>query len=309
MKFMLSVDDLAWFEELARAGNMSRAAERLGVSQPALSHWLRRIEERLGHTLFRRSRRGTELTAHGERLRTHAAELTRQWAEFLGALQSDERELRARFRFGIHASVALFALPPLLAKLRALAPGVRLTLQHGLSRHICEDLISRRLDAGIVVNPVPHADLVIRELYRDCVRPFALPSRRAPSGLPYLIFHPGLWQTQELRKKLSGMPEVSLETDSMEVAAHLALEGEGVALLPERVAQAVTAGRLRAVGDAAVVDRHCLVYRPALRETAAGRVLLQAAREAEYPRAAVTAADRTSAGSQQARSRRARAPR
>lgn len=276
---MLTPEDLDWLEVLARAGNMSRAAERLGVSQPAISHWLHRLETRLRNPVCRRSRRGTELTHYGEKLRAHAAELRRGWEEFEQAIESDEKELRARFRFGIHASVAVFALPPLLKKLRELAPAVRLTLQHGPSRHVSEDLISKRLDAGIVVNPVPHADLVIRELYRDRVRPFALPGKRP---LPLLILHPGLAQTQELRKKLSGMPDRVLETDSLEVAAHLALAGEGVALLPERVASAVARSRLRPLGEAAVVDRHCLVYRPTLRETAAGRILIRAVREAEY---------------------------
>lgn len=284
---MITPEDLDWFEALAGAGNMSRAAERLGVSQPALSHWLRRLEERLPWPLFRRSRRGTEITGYGEKLRTQAGELRRVWAEFEQAIESDDSELRARFRFGIHASVAIFALPPLLKRLRELAPFVRLALHHGPSRHITEDLISKRLDAGFVVNPVAHPDLVIRELYRDRVRPFGLPGRRQ---LPFLILHPGLWQTQELRKKLGSLPqtgpdsipETVLETESLEVAAHLALAGEGVALLPERVAHSVAGGRLRPIGTAVVVDRHCLAFRPTLREIPAGRVLIQAVREAKY---------------------------
>jgi DNA-binding transcriptional LysR family regulator len=277
---MLTADDLTWFQEIMSTGNMSRAAERLGVSQPTLSHWLRRLEARLGQAIFRRSRRGTEPTPYGERLSTHAAELRRGWDEFLQAMEADEQELRARFRFGIHASVALFALPPVLKRLRALAPAVRLILQHGPSRHICEDLISKRLDAGIVVNPIPHSELVIKELYRDRVRAFALPGKRPR---PFLIVHPGLAQTHELRKRLTGLPESVLETDSLEVAAHLALAGEGVALLPERVAHALAGEKLRPVGEARVIDHHCLVYRPTLRETPTGRVLLQAVREAEYP--------------------------
>ena len=76
---MLSPEDIDWFEELARTGNMSRAAERLGVSQPALSHWLRRLEARVGRAIFRRSRSGTELTPYGARLQAHAAELRRSW--------------------------------------------------------------------------------------------------------------------------------------------------------------------------------------------------------------------------------------
>jgi LysR family transcriptional regulator, cell division regulator len=275
---MIGSEDLKWFLELAERNHMTRAAERLGISQPALSHWLKKMERDLGQPLFRRGRQGMELTTFGEKLKTHALPLRQSWQDFMQAVESDDKELRARFRFGIHASVALFALPPLYRKLHSLAPLVRLTLQHGPSRHIAEDIISKRIDAGLVVNPVPHNDLVIKELYKDQVRPYSLKGKCKER----LILHPGIFQSQELQMKLKDFPDELIETDSLEVAAHLAMAGEGIALLPERVARALAGTRLSPVGDYSVVDKHCLVYRPSLRETQAGIKLIQAVKEADY---------------------------
>jgi DNA-binding transcriptional LysR family regulator len=275
---MISAHDLDWFLELAERCHMTRAAERLGVSQPALSHWLKKLEHELGQPLFRRSKLGMELTTYGEKLKTHGHTLRLSWQDFAQAMERDEKEVRARFRFGIHVSVALFALPPIYRELTKIAPGVKLTLHHGLSRHIAEDIISKRLDVGLVVNPVAHGDLVIKELYKDHVRPYALKGKHQAR----LIVHPGLFQSQELQGKLKGFPEELIETESLEVAAHLALAGEGIALLPERVASVLSQDKLKAIGEATVVDRHCLVYRPTLRETQAGLKLIEAVKQANF---------------------------
>jgi DNA-binding transcriptional LysR family regulator len=275
---MISANDLTWFLELAERGHMTRASERLGISQPALSHWLKNLEHELGKPLFRRSRQGMELTSFGEKLKGEAHHLVQSWQDFMQAIETDDQELRARFRFGIHVSVALFALPSIYKKLTELAPGIRLNLQHGLSRHITEDLISKRLDAGLVVNPTAHPDLVIKELYKDQVRPFALKGKVKER----LIVHPGVFQSQELQQRLKNFPEEIVETESFEVAAHLAMAGEGTAILPERVARVISQGKLQPVGDLAVTDKHCLVYRPTLRETVAGQMLIRAIKEASY---------------------------
>lgn len=275
---MIAAQDLKWFMELAERGHMTRAAERLGITQPALSLWLKKLEHELGQPLFRRGKTGMELTVFGEKLKTHGGKLLKNWQDFLQALDEDEKELRARFHFGLHASVALFALPAIYAQLGKLAPGVKLTLSHGLSRHIAEDIISKRIDAGIVVNPVSHPDLVIKELYRDHVKVFRIKGKVKDR----LIHHPGLLQSQELKDKLKTLPSDSLETDSLEVAAHLALAGEGVAILPERVAHSLAGSKLHAVNDLSVIDKHCLVYRPTLRESLAGQKLIEAVKSADY---------------------------
>ncbi|MBY0515698.1 MAG: LysR family transcriptional regulator [Bacteriovoracaceae bacterium] len=274
---MISSEDLTWFIELANRLHMTRTSERLGISQPALSHWLKKLEHNLGKPLFRRSKQGMELTEFGEKLKEQSSILQQNWLDFIQALDNDEKTLKARFRFGLHASVAVFALPTIYKVLGQKAPGIRLNLQHGLSRHILEDIISKRLDLGIVVNPTPHPDLIIKELYKDEVRVYSLNSKVKQR----LIVHPGLFQSQELKLKLKNIPEEVIETDSLEVATHLALAGEGMALLPERVAQALAGNKLKPVGGVSVTDRHCLVYRPTLRETLAGQKLIEAIKEAK----------------------------
>lgn len=268
---MINQNDLRWFLEISSTRHMTRASERLGVSQPALSHWLKNLEHTLGRPLFLRSRQGMELTTFGEKLKEKSETLLQGWDDFMQELESDETQLRGRFNFGVHESVALFALPKIYQRLTLEAPGLKLSLRHGLSRYMLEEVVSKKLDLALVVNPSPNPELIIRELYRDHIKVYSLKRKVQPR----LILNPSIFQSNELVNKLKDLPQERIETSSFEVAAHLALAGEGMVVLPERVAQALAPGKLIPVNSFSIVDRHCLVYRQRLRESAAGRALIE----------------------------------
>ena len=217
-----------------------------------------------------------ELTSFGEKLKNQANTILQTWEDFIHEIENDETQLRARFRFGIHESVALFALPVIFKQLSIKAPGIKLHLTHGLSRHLLEDTVSKRLDAALIVNPTPHPDLIIKELYKDHIKVFSLKSKVKDR----LILNPSVFQSQELIHKLKDLPVERIETTSFEVAAHLALAGEGVVVLPERVAKALAGEKLKPINLLSIIDRHCLVYRPRLRETTAGQIFVQLIKEA-----------------------------
>ena len=65
---MINSDDLKYFIELAKTQHVTRASERLGISQPALSHCINRLETEMGCDLFIRSKKGVTLNANGQRL-------------------------------------------------------------------------------------------------------------------------------------------------------------------------------------------------------------------------------------------------
>ena len=272
---MINQTDLKWFLEIAATKHMTRASERLGISQPALSHWLKNLEHQLQRSLFLRSRRGMELTSFGEKLQQKSHSLLQGWEDFMQEIESDETQLRGRFHFGLHESVALFALPKIYQHLSREAPGLKLSLRHGLSRYMLEEVVSKKLDLALVVNPSPNPELIIRELYRDHIKVYALKKKVQPR----LILNPAIFQSNELVQKIKDLPAERIETSSFEVAAHLALAGEGSVVLPERVAQALAPGKLFAVSSFSIIDRHCLVYRQRMRETPAGRALIQIIKE------------------------------
>lgn len=76
---MINADDLRYFIELAKTLHVTRASERLGVSQPALSHCINRLETEKGRELFIRSKKGVTLNASGLKLYQASANLLKEW--------------------------------------------------------------------------------------------------------------------------------------------------------------------------------------------------------------------------------------
>lgn len=74
-----SPGDLEYFTEIAATKNISRAAERLGISQPTLSMAIQRLETNIGAKLLIRSKTGVQLTRAGKRLAVNSRSLIRQW--------------------------------------------------------------------------------------------------------------------------------------------------------------------------------------------------------------------------------------
>ena len=91
--------------EVARCQNVSRAAERLLLSQSALSQQLRRLEQELGYPIFTRTLHGVQLTPEGERFCEQAAGMARTWKEFQANVQKSALGIRKRLRIGMGSRV------------------------------------------------------------------------------------------------------------------------------------------------------------------------------------------------------------
>ena len=91
--------------EVARCQNVSRAAERLILSQSALSQQLRRLEQELGYPIFTRTLHGVQLTPEGERFCEQAAGMARTWKEFQANVQKSALGIRKRLRIGMGSRV------------------------------------------------------------------------------------------------------------------------------------------------------------------------------------------------------------
>lgn len=273
---MISSSDLKYFIELAKAKHVSRAAERLGITQPALSYSLNRIEQELGVQLFLRSKKGVQLTPPGERFFEQAQLLQQQWEAILQAVNDEVHAPQGPIRLGCHTAVAQYTLPHFLPKFLKKYNKIKFQLSHGLSRHMTEDVISNRTDVAIAVNPVSHPDLVIKEICKDEVTVW-----RAKNCLnPEILIHdPSLFQSQDILKKLSarGLEFQSfLESPSLEVIAQLMIGGTGCAILPTRIVNSFADKGIEAVKNAPVFnDRICLVYKPEFKKTRRGQVFVE----------------------------------
>lgn len=274
---MINQTDLKYFLELSRILHVSRAAERLGITQPALSHCLKRVEHETKLSLFIRTKKGLFLTDAGRRLADRAEELIQKWDDVLLAAQNEVQKVAGLIRFGCHSAVAQYTLPLFLADFLKLYPELTLQLSHGLSRHMAEDVISQKLDAAFVVNPVPHLDLIIKEISRDRV---TIWKSKNCVNRDVLIVEPSLLQTQDLQRKLQKKNiqfSRIIESSSLEVISQLVINGVGCGILPERVVKAFGEHQVQAVKDAPEFhDRMCLVYKSEFRKSRRGQALIEA---------------------------------
>lgn len=270
---MLSPQEVGYFLECARQENLTRAAERLGLSQPALTMALKRLEGEVGAELFHRSKKGIRLTKAGQKFQQEAKLLEDHWKRLKLSLRESETSLSGSYSIGCHPSVALYSLPQTLPKLLADFP-LTLDLQHDLSRKITEGVISGNLDIAIVVNPVRHPDLVIRPLCKDTVKFWKSKENTATNQHnPVLLCQPDLAQTQALLRKTKFDFSRQVTSNSLEVLASLAEAGAGVAILPSRVARHWK--KLQALDLPGFQDEISLLYRVENRKNSAFRVLAE----------------------------------
>src|SRR5690348_7685446 len=146
-----SSSDLSYFIEIAQMGNLTHAANRLGISQPSLTLAMQRLEDSMSTSLFVRSRQGVKLTKAGERLLLHARKLLGQWDELRQEALDSMNEFRGRFVIGCHPSVARYSLPLFLPALLKQQPALDIGLIHDLSRNITHQVLTLEIDIGIVV--------------------------------------------------------------------------------------------------------------------------------------------------------------
>jgi molybdate transport repressor ModE-like protein len=277
---------LRYFQAIAQHGSFTAAARALKVSQPTLTVAVKNLEETLRTTLFHRSREGVKLTRTGHELLEHAAQvfalLDRAEERILG-LESDEV---GRFVIGCHESLGAYFLPGFMRGFLEIAPGIELSLWNGTSAAVTGAVIDRQVDFGLVVNPRPHAELVLVPLFHDAVdvvvSAATLPSGRALEREEAharlregpLIFAGRVGQATELIERLAAdslLPTRRLSCGDLELVKSLALEGVGVALLPRRVAAYGQRGKLVRLHPELpfIPDVISLVYRADLHRTRA----------------------------------------
>jgi len=279
---MISPEDLRYFIEVSGILNLSRAAERLGISQPSLSAAMQRLERLTKARLLVRHKKGVSLTPAGGQLLAHAKRLQECWELVQGRVSLANEALQGRFVVGCHSAIALTYfgkfLPSLLEKYRKLT----LQLKHDISRKILEGVLNSSIDIGIIVNPVKHPQLIMHKLYEDETAFWCVDSQQKKqtvfSDEALIICDPDLIQVQSLLKKIEkkGLSYGRiLSSSSLEVVADLTANGCGVGILPASVAQYT--GKLKKISHApSCKDEIYLVYRPENRELKAIQLIVSA---------------------------------
>jgi DNA-binding transcriptional LysR family regulator len=146
----MNLADLRLFVQVADAGSLSRTAQVLETTQPAVSRRIAAIERAWGGRLFHRTGRGVTLTDLGERTLPRAQELLENADRLAEEISGDAGALRGTVRLGSLPSVALAVVPSLLRHFRESGVDVRLEVLEGSNGQIEEWLAEGKVDLSIV---------------------------------------------------------------------------------------------------------------------------------------------------------------
>jgi DNA-binding transcriptional LysR family regulator len=251
----LEIDDLRAVVVLAETLHFSRAADRLHVSQPALSKRIRKIEDRVGGALLVRRYRDVRLTEAGRLLAERGRQILRESEATLALSQRAARGEAGRLRIGFGIASILGLLPDVLLKFRRLHPGVDLQLRDMATPEQVEALAAGEIDVGFVRMPVTHPRLMVRPVMDE--RLVLAVGRRTSwnvrVGLPSVATEPFIviarsrsasFYDHVLRLCASAgfAPRIVQEVHELFTALSLVGAGLGVALVPR------SAGSMRPPG-------------------------------------------------------------
>ncbi|HEV7323093.1 MAG TPA: LysR family transcriptional regulator [Ensifer sp.] len=195
----LDLDYLKTFALVAELGSFSAAAERLGLTQPAISLQVRALEKQLGVRLVERVGRTARPSAAGVELLAHAGRIEAATNLAVEAVARHAKGVLGRVRIGTGATPCAFLLPPLLADLKRRFPDLDITVTTGNSADIVRAVDDNLLDIGLVSLPVSGRIFEITPLFDErfvAIAPSgtALPDIVTADDLahrPLILYEPG----------------------------------------------------------------------------------------------------------------------
>ncbi len=183
---MVSLKQLRYLDLLASAGHFGRAAERAGVTQPALSMQIVGLERELGAPLVERMASGARLTQFGAEVAARGARILAAVRDLEALAQARGEVLSGPFRLGIIPSVAPFLLPRLLDIAAVRFPALRISVRETITTVLVDELVGGDLDAVVASLPLNSDELEEAPAFDDA---FLL---AAPSGTRHALQSPAL---------------------------------------------------------------------------------------------------------------------
>ncbi|MGV3489120.1 MAG: LysR family transcriptional regulator [Tuberibacillus sp.] len=224
---------------LAEERNMRKAAERLFVSQPALSQRLQSIEDSWGTSLFIRSKRGLEITPEGEKIASFAKKVLEQEERLKEDIFSNENEVFGTLKMAVTSIVGQYWLPSRLKSFVDRYPLVKISLTTGWSSEILRHMYEHDSHIGILRGDIkwkgPKIHLFEDVLHlvdteissidevENCTRPFI--QFKSDSSYYQEIQD---WWYNHFKKP----PERTIVVDQIDTCKQMAMNGIGYAILP-----------------------------------------------------------------------------
>ena len=187
---------LKTFITVAEEGHLTRAAQRLNTSKPAVSAHIKNLEEELGIILFTRTPKGMRLTPEGMSLKTQAAEALSMIDNIRNRAGALKDEVTGTLRLGLHIDPRYLRIDRLLSHLQRAYSRLDFHLLQRWTWQQFEDLPKGRIDAGFVYGEPAHKEIEALLLKRCNIRvvgPAAWKKRLAGAGWKEMAAMPWVW--------------------------------------------------------------------------------------------------------------------
>jgi DNA-binding transcriptional LysR family regulator len=247
----MQLQQLRYFVAVAETRHFTQAADLLGVSQPTLSKQIHTLEAGLGAPLFERIRGAVALTAAGETLLPLARRMVADADVARDAVQDIVGLRRGEVRLGATPSLCSSLVPAVLRRFRSAHADISLYVTEGSSPDLTADLLARRLDLTLIVEPEHGVDPgldaapILREsLVVASVAAGPPPTEHAQLALaelertPLVMFRPGYDLrdvTLEACRRAGFTPRCAVEGGEMDAVLAFVEAGLGVAVVPSMV--------------------------------------------------------------------------
>jgi len=249
----MNIRDLEYVIAVADTGHFGRAAELCNVSQPALSVQIRKLEQRLGVTLFERTNRSVKITPIGAQLVARARELVAMGDEIIALARAARDPLSGPFRLGMIATIGPYLAPLILRAIHKVMPELELSLVEGMTHDLETALAAGRLDAVIQATTPALPRLSERPLYDEAFL-VAVPeghplAKRSAVRLEdieesrlLLLADGHCLRDQVLGACSAESAQANTRETSLETLLALVAAGDGITLVPALVRKRAPAG-------------------------------------------------------------------
>ena len=288
----MDFEQLRTFLEVSRLRSFSRAAEKLMVTQPAISAQIRTLETEVGARLFDRDGGKVTFTAAGRVFEPFAEHCLQCHNHIMVTVGELHRTPRGEISVSANEATSLYVLPAVFAQYKQQYSRVGLSIVRADRLRTIEAVLNREVDFGVVSLPVKDSRLIVDTLHRDdvvLVAPSNHPlAQRESVKVADILTQPLLLPKQGRQRELiedlfranDVSPRVAMEVESSELLKRLIAAGLGIGFLPRsNVLDDTKTGTLRILRlDGVRLNRElALIYRKDKTLTRAAHVFLEIA--------------------------------
>ena len=285
---------LEHFLAVAEEGTFTRAAERVGRTQPAISQSIKKLEDELGMPLFARDLHDVSLTEAGKALVEYARKMVRARDEALRMLGSLKHLSAGTLNIAAHESAAVYLLPAALRHYLHRFPDIRVGIYRSRLADIPRQVVDREMHVGFVKEIPPFKELTCIPVHADEMvlvaspgHPFARRSNltiKDLEGEPFVL-HRACSATEQKILRLFAQHNtrcrIVAEVRSFENIKQLVEEDVGLAIVPNvTVKQEIDAGTLVSVKlpELSIPRQTFMIYRESGQHSDAARELIEVVR-------------------------------